>query len=97
MERLEQILAILSLVMGLCLMWDGYTDLSQTSYLSGFALRSTTVSGGSPIQATISFSDVTPAEGAVVKLTSTRPFGCVRLGRAGAACQQGVEFPDCYS
>ena len=84
MEKLEQAMAILGLTMGLCMMWLGYSDLSEaslaitaparhegTAYLSGFEISSATVSGGNAIQATLTFSDVTPMEGAVVKMGST--------------------------
>jgi hypothetical protein len=77
MEKIDQAMTVLTLTMGLCLMWEGYTDLSEAPKtavrLSGFDISSTTASGGNPIQATLTFSDLTPMNGAVVKMTSTDP------------------------
>jgi hypothetical protein len=86
MEKFEQAVAILGLTMGLCLMWLGYSDLFEasqaiaaparqegTAYLSALEISSTTVPGGNPIQATLTFSNSTPMEGAVVEMASTDP------------------------
>jgi hypothetical protein len=86
MERFEQAIAILGLIMGLCMMQLGYSDLVETSqaiaapprqegttYLSGLEITSTTVPGGNPIQATLTFNNFTPMGGAVVEMASTNP------------------------
>jgi hypothetical protein len=86
MEKLDQAVALLTLTMGLCLMWEGYTDLSEARkiaaspahydgaiQLSGFDVSSATVAGGDSIQATLTFNDFTPVNGAVVKVTAARP------------------------
>lgn len=86
LEKFDQAVTVLTLTMGLCLMWEGYADLSETSnaatspahydstvQLSGFDISSPTASGGKRIQVTLTFSDLTPRGGAVVKMTSTGP------------------------
>jgi hypothetical protein len=85
MEKIDQAMTVLTLTMGLCLMWEGYACLSavpriampRANYdhrvrLSGFDTGSATALGGSPIHATLTFSDLTPRAG-VVTMTSTDP------------------------
>jgi hypothetical protein len=72
MQKLDQAMSVLTLTMGLCLMREGYGDLTVTR-LSGFDLLSATWPGGDSIQAALSFSDATPMRGAVVTMTSTDP------------------------
>ena len=86
MEKIDQTMTVLTLTMGLCLMWEGYACLSAvpkiagppahydyTVQLSGFDIGSATARGGSPIKATLTFSDLTPTGGVVVTMTSTDP------------------------
>jgi hypothetical protein len=86
MEKIDQAMTVLTLTMGLCLMWEGYAGLSAVPKiakspahyddgvrLSGFDTGSTTALGGSPINATFTFSDLTPRAGVVVTMTSTDP------------------------
>ncbi|MGA2575035.1 MAG: hypothetical protein ABSH24_03325 [Bryobacteraceae bacterium] len=88
MERFDQAVTVLTLTMGLCLMWEGYTDLSETgkmaglpardkgaTQLSGLDIGSTTVSGGGSIQATLTFSGLTPTNGALVRMTVSMTAG----------------------
>jgi len=70
MRKLDQAMSVLTLTMGLCLMWEGYSDLNAPRF-SGFEVNSATASGGDPIQATFTFSGLTPVDGTVVKMTST--------------------------
>src|ERR1700683_4546318 len=87
MEKIDQAMTVLTLTMGLCLMWEGYGRLSAVPRtamppahyddrvrLSGFDTGSATALGGSPINATLTFSDLTPRAGIVVTMTSTDPF-----------------------
>jgi hypothetical protein len=86
MEKFDQAVTVLTLTMGLCLMWEGYTDLSEaqkvaaspahddgTIQLTGFDVSSAAVSGGDSIQATLTFSGFTPVNGAFVKVTAAGP------------------------
>jgi hypothetical protein len=86
MEKIDQTMTVLTLTMGLCLMWEGYAFLSAipkiagppahddySVQLSGFDLGSATAPGGSQIEATLTFSDLTPEAGVFVTLTSTDP------------------------
>jgi hypothetical protein len=86
LERFDQAVTVLTLTLGLCLMWEGYADLSAasnaaispahydgTAQFSGCDISSPTASGGNRIQVTLTFSDLTPRGGAVVKMTSTDP------------------------
>ena len=71
MEKINLAMTLLTLTMGLCLIWEGYACLS--AQLSGFDTGSATALGGSPINARLTFSDLTPSDGVVVTLTSTDP------------------------
>jgi hypothetical protein len=86
MEKIDQTMTVLTLTMGICLMWEGYANLSAvlkiagppahddyTVRLSGFDIGSATALGGIPIKATLTFSDLTPEAGVIVTLTSTDP------------------------
>ena len=86
MEKIDQAMTVLTLTMGLCLIWEGYACLSAVprkamlpaNYddrvrLSRFDTGSATALGGSPINATLTFSDLTPRAGVVVTMTSTDP------------------------
>jgi hypothetical protein len=78
MDWIEHILIFLTITMGLCLMWEGYSDLAEsaprdTTGLSEFVISSITASGGNSIRATLVFSDLTPVNGVVVRMTSTDP------------------------
>jgi hypothetical protein len=84
MEKIDQTMTVLTLTMGLCLMWEGYANLSTvpkiagppahydyTVQLSGLDIGSATALGGNPLKATLTFSDLTPKAGVVVTMTST--------------------------
>ena len=101
LEKFDQAVTVLTLTMGLCLMWEGYTDLSEARkiptapahraepiQLSGFNISSATVSGGEPIQATLTFSDLTPINGAVVKVTAGDPSAVPLFGVMVAAARK---------